>query len=64
VNLWQLHQSDAISCAAMLFLVFGVEQISFICKVSLVCTSKYEAEHSEKSIDFPTLDAVPTTCIN
>jgi hypothetical protein len=33
-------------------------------KVSLVRIAKYEVEHSEKTLDFPTLDAVLATCIN
>jgi hypothetical protein len=48
---------------AIAFIVFGVEQISFFCKVSLVCAAGYEVEHSENSLEFPTLYAVLATCI-
>ena len=44
--------------------VFDVEQMDRFGKVSLACTPKYEAEHSEKSLDIPTLNAVLATYIN
>ncbi len=44
--------------------MFVSEQISFFYKVSLICAAKYEVEHSENSLEFPTLYAVLATCIN
>ena len=44
-----------------MFGVFVVEQINRFDEVSLVCALKYEVEHSENSLGFPTLCAVPVS---
>jgi hypothetical protein len=44
--------------------LFATVQIKFVLKSSLGSAAKYEVKHSEKTLEFPTLYAVPATCIN
>jgi hypothetical protein len=37
---------------------YGIEQIKSKRESSLACAAKYEVEHSEKPLEFPTLYAV------